>query len=276
MSSGDMSYLKERLKGPILKVVDPREHSTEDILKSYFREILVIARKYTRPSVEFEDLVIEGLIGLLDAIKRWDPEKAGSNPRSFHNLAIVRIKSNMFDYFLANNTLYTVPNYMGRAMALIDQIRNLVAGYEYPGDVQEVLMNFEHPGFEKHAPADYVSKVRYLKEKLRNLADGFQRSYEEMVQNVLKIQENIESFEQGEEEFMPSPEEITGQREYLDKILGVLKPNAREVILSLLEGETLEKAGERQGFTRERARQIQKETLDYLQKTRMYKDAIDE
>jgi RNA polymerase sigma factor for flagellar operon FliA len=271
-----MSYLKEHLKGPILKITDPREHSTEDILKSYFREILVIARKYTRPSVEFEDLVVEGLMGLLDAIKRWDPIKAGTNLRSFHNLAIVRIKSNMFDYFLANNTLYTVPNYMGRAMSLIEQIKNLVAGYEYPGNAQEVLLNYEHEGFEKHAPADYVRKVRTLKEKFLNLAKGFDKSYEEMIRGVLKIQENIESFEQGEEEFMSSPEEIAGKREYLDKILSVLKPNARDVIISLLEGETLEKAGEKQGFTRERARQIQKETLEFLQKTRMYRDALDE
>ena len=276
MSSGDMSYLKEHLKGPILKITDPREYTTEDILKSYFREVLVIARKYTRPAVEFEDLVIEGLMGLLDAIKRWDPVKAGANPRSFHNLAIVRIKSNMFDYFLANNTLYTVPNYMGRAMSLIEQIKNLVAGYEYPGDIQEVLANYQHEGFEKHAPADYVRKVQNLKEKLLNLAKGFDKSYEEMVRSVLKIQENIESFEQGEEEFMSSPEEIAGKREYLDKVLGVLKDGARDVIVSLLSGDTLEQAGKKQGFTRERARQIQQETLEFLQRTRMYKDAIDE
>jgi RNA polymerase sigma-32 factor len=271
----ELGYLKERLKGPILKIRDPREHAVEDILKSYFREILVIARKFTRPTVEFEDLVVEGLMGLLDAIARWDPERSNNNERSFHNLAIVRIKSNMFEYLLANNTPYTTPNYMGRALALVDQIRNLVQSHEYPGNATEALLNFEAEDFERSVPEAYARRVKDLKERMKNLAAGFDRSYEEMVMAVLKVEQDIAAYEQSGEEFEPSPEELAAQREYLDKVLTVLKPDARDVLVSLLEGETLEQAGEKKGFTRERARQIREETLDFLQKTRMYKDAVD-
>lgn len=275
MSSKELSYLKEHLKGEILTVTDPNAYSVEDILKSYFREVLVIARKYSRPTVEFEDLVVEGLMGLLDAIKRWDPEKAKGNPRAFHNLAIVRIKSNMFEYFLANNTMYYIPSYMGRAMSLVEQIKNMVNAIEYTGDPAQALRNFEDLAFEESVPEDYARKVRILKEKVRNLAIGFKKSYEEMVQAVLEVEQNIESFEQRDEELEVSPEEIVAQREYLDKILSTLKPDARDVLLSLIDGETLEQAGEKKGFTRERARQIKEETIDWLQKTRMYKDAIE-
>ena len=274
--SREVNYLKDRLTGAILKIQDPRQHAVEDILKSYFREILVIARKYVRPSVEFEDLVTEGIMGLLDAIRRWDPEKANGNERSFHNLAIVRIKSNMFEYFLANNSMYTIPSYMGRAMALVEQLRNAVDAYEHPLDTDAILLTFEFPEFEEFIPADHAEKIRVLKEKLLNLAQSMKLSYTEIVQRVLKTEDEIEAYENETEAFEPSPEEITERKEYLTKILAGLKPDARDVLTSLLEGETLEQAGKQKGFTRERARQIKEATLEYLQKTRMFKDATEE
>lgn len=272
--SKELAYLKDNLMGgKILKIEDPRKFTTEQILKSYFREILMLARKYSRPTVDYEDLVVEGLMGLLDAVERWDPEKSKGNPRSFHNLAIVRIKSHMFEYFLANNTMYTIPNYMGRAMALVDQIRNLVHYYEYPGDPRQALLNFEDPVFEEHVPADFAQKVRKLKEKVQSLASSSERTYEEMIQNVLRVEEEIENFERSGDEFEVDPETITSDREFLSKFLRNLNPSARSIIESLMEGDTLEQAGEKLGLTRERARQIKKETLDYFEKTKMFQDA---
>jgi RNA polymerase sigma factor (sigma-70 family) len=267
----ELKVLKEGLRGPILRVEDPREHDLLDILKSYFREILMLARKYTRPTVDYEDLVVEGLIGLMDAVQRWDPEKS-TGPKSFHQLAIIRIKSQMFEFFLANNTIYTIPNYMARAMALVDQIRNLVDSYEYQGDAQEALLNFEARGFEKGVPKEFAEQVRRLKERIQNLAQNSKRTYEEMVQGVLKVEQDIESFER-EGELEISPEEASAQREFLDKLLGGLNPAARHVIALRLEGCTLEEVGSKMGFTRERARQIQDDALRFFLKTRMFKDA---
>jgi RNA polymerase sigma-32 factor len=266
-----LKILKDGLKGPILKIADPREHDMLDILKSYFREILMLARKYSRPTVDYEDLVVEGLIGLMDAIGRWDPEKSTS-PKSFHQLAIVRIKSQMFEFFLANNTMYSIPNYMARAMALVDQIRNLVASYEYQGDAEKALLCFEIDGLEEGSPKEFVEQLRSLKERIRNLAQNSERTYAEMVQSVLKVEQDIDDYEKTES-FEISPEELISDKEYLDKFLSGLNPDARDVINFLLEGSTLEEVGEKKGFTRERARQIKEETLRFFQKTRMFKDA---
>lgn len=268
----DLEVLRTSLKGPILRIEDPAAYETLDILKSYFREILVIARNYTRPTVDYEDLVVEGIIGLLDAIKRFDKEKAKGNKRAFHNLAIVRIKSYMFEFFLANNTQYTVPNYMARAMNLVEQIRNTIRAHNFGGNQQDVLLNFESPEFEQFLPKDRVAIFRNQKEKLQNLASNSSLSYEEMVENVLKVERDMENYER-EEEFEVSPEEITGQREYLQKFLDGLSPKAKNVISLLLQGYTLDEAGEQQGFTRERARQIKGAALEFFQSTRMFKDA---
>jgi len=270
-SKHELKILKDGLKGPILKVEDPRKYETLDILKSYFREILMLARKYTRPTVDYEDLVVEGLIGLLDAIQRWDPEKS-TGAKSFHQLAIIRIKSQMFEFFLSNNTMYTIPNYMARAIALVSQIRNLVGGYEYQGNSEEALLNFEAPEFDALAPTEFAEQVTRLKERVRNLAENSDKTYEQMILNVLKVERDIESFER-ETEFEVSPEDVTAQREFLEKFLDGLNPDARDVIALLLQGNTLEQVGEKKGFTRERARQIKEETLRFFEKTRMAKEA---
>lgn len=262
--------LREGLRGPILNVVDPSQFDDMDILKSYFREILVIARNYSRPTVDYEDLVVEGLIGLLDAIRRFDPEKA-TGPKAFHQLAIVRIKSHMFEFFLSNNTQYTIPNYMARAMSLVDQIRGQISSVESPGDPDAALRLLECPEFDDAAPKGVLAKVSSLKERVQNLANNSKRSYEEMIELVLTVEENIESYEHMEN-FEISPEQLAEGRQFLDKFLSSLKPDAKDVVVALLQGNTLTEVGEMKGFTRERARQIKEEAVKWLHGTRMYKE----
>jgi len=215
------------------------------------------------------------LMGLLDAIQRWDSDKAKGNPKAFHNLAVVRIKSNMFEYFLSNNSAYTVPNYMARAIELVIQIRNLLSSCEYTGDTEGDLLNFEAPDFEESSPREVVERVRNLKEKIRTLAKNSDRTYEEMVLNVLKVENDIESFEH-EETIDVTPEQEAAQRDFLGKFLTNLNTDARDVMSLRLQGLTLEEVGAEKGFTRERARQIERDTLDFFRKTRMFKDAAEE
>lgn len=277
-NQSDVAYLKERLSGPILEsIIDPKDYDVDDIMKSYFKEILFLARRYTRPTVDFEDLVTEGLMGLLDAIQRFDIDKAKGNPRAFHNLAVVRIKSYMFEYFLSNNTQYSIPNYMNRAINLLDQIRNVVAAQQFTGDSSLAVINFECEEFEKAIPQEAAKKLRTAKSKLQRLASNSDKTYEVMVQQVLGVEQNIENYETEEGEGVEiSPEEIAGNREFLDKFLGALKPNARGVIEKVMEGKTLEEAGKEMGFTRERARQIKEDTIKYFKRTPMYKEALDD
>lgn len=266
----ELKILKDGLKGIILKIENPREYDVLDILKSYFREILMLAKKYTRPTVDYEDLVVEGLIGLMDAIRRWDPEKS-TGVKSFHQLAIIRIKSQMFEFFITNNTLYTIPNYMSRAMSLIAQIRNLINSYDYQGDLDSVLLNFEVPEFNHSVPSMFLNQVMKLKQRVKNLAENSDKTYETMVLNVIRIEQNIDDFGR-EAEKQVSPEDEISQQEFLSKFLNGLNTDAKDVISLLLQGNTLEQVGQKKGFTRERARQIKEETLSFFEKTRMSRE----
>lgn len=271
----EISFLEKNLRGPILEeILDPKDYSVDEIMKSYFREILFLARRYTRATVPFPDLVTEGIMGLLDAIDRFDSGKAKGNPRAFHNLAIVRIKSNMFKFFLDNSTAYTVPNYMARAMNLLDQIRNIVESQEYQGNPDTAILNLECEDFEDSTSAGVVRRLRGVKSKLRKLAAGTRRTYEEMVLVVLKVERDIRSHEAVTGSPEQSLEAEVADLEFLSKFLGNLNPAAKGVITKILEGNTLEDVGKDLGFSRERARQIREDAINHLLETPMYKEAI--
>jgi len=277
MGNQDVKFLKDHIAAEIVKggIIDPEDHDVDEIIGSYFREVLWLARRYVRPSVEFEDLVVEGLIGLLDAIKRFDKGKSKGNRKAFHNLAVVRIKSMMFEYLLSNSSIYTVPNYMARAITLVNQARALLNAHEYGGDPLADLIDLEAPSADADIPAACVKDIRVVKEKIRRLAKNADKSYEKMVVMVLRVERDIENYENQEEE-TANPEEEVSQREFLDKFLDGLNEDARDVMKLRLGGKTLEEAGDVMGFTRERARQIEEETVTFFQKTRMYKDAIED
>lgn len=276
--AGELSFLKVRLEGPILKeIINPEDHSVDDIMKSYFKEILFLAGRYARPTVDYEDLVGEGIMGLLDAIERFDINKANDNPRAFHNLAIVRIKSYMFEFFLANNTQYKIPTYMSRAMNLVEQIRNIVRFEDYNGDTVAAIMRFDCPEFENAIAPARRKKLVGVKERLRNLALNSDKTYEAMVLAVIKVEQDIKSYESEEGAAShTSPEELACGREYMSKLLGNLNPRARDVITLLLEGRTLEEVGKEIDVSRERVRQIRDATIKHLVGTPMYQEAQDD
>ncbi len=276
MKNDSLRYLKDRLAPDVIKVVDPANHDVEEIVGSYFLLIVWLARRYVRPMVELEDVVDEGVIGLLDAIKRFDPERATAK-NAFHNLAIVRIKGYMFEYLLQNSSTYHIPTYMARAMSLVDRARNILSSHAYDGDPEIDLLTLAAPLEDAHFPQDAAGELQGVKGTLNKLANNSGKTYEEMVKGVLRVQYNIGTFENGGSGEGEEVSEVEiASREYLDKFLNGLSPVARNVMHLRLEGNTLEDTGKVLGFTRERARQVEAATLIFFQKTRMFKEASDD
>lgn len=272
----DLPLLRKELTGPIIPGINPVTHSVEDIMKSYFREIIFLAKKFVRPTIDLEDLVTEGIIGLLDAVKRFDPTRS-EGPKAFHNLAVLRIKSQMYEYYLANNSSYHIPNYMARLISLVEQIKTLLASVEYSGNPEEELRSSsESEELIQLIPEETLARIRYLKDRIRSIAKNSESNYEDMVGTVLKLEADAESAAFQDEAGVESPEKYVSDKEILEKLFETLKPDAQEVLLRRLEGETLTEVGAEKGVTRERARQIQEETLTWFRGTRMYKQATED
>ncbi len=250
MGSQDVKFLKDHIRAEIVKdgIIDPEDHDVDEIIGSYFREIMWLARRYVRPSVEFEDLVVEGLIGLLDAIERFDKKKSKGNRKAFHNLAVVRIKSMMFNYLLTNGSVYHITNGVARAISLVNQARKILSAQEYKGGEGVDLLTLETLGSFEELPAGTLRDLRVVKEKICKLAKRLGKSYEEMVEFVLGIERDIENYENQEGD-VENPEEEVSQREFLSKFLFGLNGDAHDVMRLRLEGKTLDEAGVEMGFT---------------------------
>lgn len=79
------SYLSRLTQAPLLTADEEREltvaarkgsaEARERLIESNIRLVINIARSYHCPAIPLEDLIQEGVIGLIHAIERFDPEK---------------------------------------------------------------------------------------------------------------------------------------------------------------------------------------------------------
>jgi len=106
-SSRAVSYFQEIRRFPMLKTEDEyilalrwREHgdgnAAHQLLTSHLRLVAKIAMVYRRYGLPTSDLISEGNIGLLQASKRFDPDKGVR----FSTYAIWWIKSAIKDYIM--------------------------------------------------------------------------------------------------------------------------------------------------------------------------------
>lgn len=89
---------KEEEADLLSKAANNDKDSIKKLYLSYARVVLSVARDFSRWNVPKEDLVQEGSIGLLKAIRDFNPERGSS----LYSLAIVYIKFHIQEYVLNN------------------------------------------------------------------------------------------------------------------------------------------------------------------------------
>ena len=104
-NSGLDLYLQDIRKYPIFtaeeerelakKVCDGDEFAKEELINSFLRLVVYIARKYCSEKNELLDLIQEGNLGLIRAVETFDYTKG----YRFRTYAIRVIKNAIFDYF---------------------------------------------------------------------------------------------------------------------------------------------------------------------------------
>lgn len=143
---------------------------TLDVIKRYVALIILMSKQYAANyMIERDDLVMQGIIGLLDAIKRFDSTRS----TNFHFLAIIRIKSEMYDYFLMNRVPITVPRYIAVVLSHIDVIRSILGScITSKSQIQDIILT-ERMTAEQRAlmPKNVYKCVLKLKGKIRNIAE---------------------------------------------------------------------------------------------------------
>jgi RNA polymerase sigma-32 factor len=82
------------------------ESSLDRLLSCHFRLVASVARSYKRHGLPFDDLVSEGMLGLVEAARRFDPERGVR----FASYATWWIRANIRKYTLFNRRIVRMPS----------------------------------------------------------------------------------------------------------------------------------------------------------------------
>lgn len=187
-----------RLVSHITKMKDPATEE-DKALKQYIKLILVIARKYVRANVEYEDLIMAGVIGLIEAVRHFDPQRS----TNFSAYAITRIKGRMYEYCIGNTTSITVPTHVGKARAYVERMTKLLDqepvvfanGY----NPRELIEIWQHE-FEGNLTKYTYDMLRKIKTMVNKIALNSKTSYTRLVSLAYRsmvtemVEEEAENF----------------------------------------------------------------------------------
>ncbi|MCX6817098.1 MAG: sigma-70 family RNA polymerase sigma factor [Candidatus Beckwithbacteria bacterium] len=223
--------------------------SREHLINANARLVISVAKKYMGRGVPFLDLIQEGNIGLMRAVKKFDYRRG----HKFSTYATWWIRQAVSRAIADEGRTIRVPVHMG------DQINKMLR-------VQHQLTQGlgREPSVEELAVA-----LNTQPKKVENMIAVAQRPLS--LETPTDDEESSVLGDFIEDDEISPPDEATADllREHLSGFLNGLPPREARVLqlrYGLLDGQayTLEEVGQKMGVTRERIRQIEAQALSRL------------
>jgi RNA polymerase sigma factor (sigma-70 family) len=146
-------------------------------LKDYIRLVLRIARPYVRTRVEYEDLVMHGILGLLRARKKYDKERSPN----FKTFAAMCIRGDIYAYCQNTAHLVSVPTHIAKASSYIGKMKKLLEstyGNTLEQDeVQQLIFTYTCEE-ENKLIKNVADKLKHYKDRLISIAKNSSLTYE--------------------------------------------------------------------------------------------------
>ena len=246
-----MSADQEKVVGR--RIRDGDEEALRQLVEANLRFVVSYAKRYRGLGLQFLDLIHEGTLGLIEAAKRFDPER---NVK-FISYAVWWVRQAIFHALSEHSRVFRLPQKMSGAVSRIEGVRDLLASeLERPPTAEEV--------------AERAAMSRKEVETLL-MATG-----EDVSLSAAVGDGTTEFGDTLEQDTIPSAEiELirTSFNEQIQALVGELDEKEREVIRMRfgLDGEeprTLQEIGEQLGLSRERIRQIEAKAKEKLRRSR--------
>jgi RNA polymerase sigma-32 factor len=268
--SGLSRYLEDIKKFPMLSleeeyslakkwVEEGCRSSAHKLVTSHLRLAAKIAMGYRGYGLPISEVVSEANVGLMQAVKRFDPEK-GFRLATY---AIWWIKANIQEYILKSWSLVKMGTTSAQKKLFFNlrKLKNKIGALE-DGDL--LPENVEEIARQLHVPEDDVVAMN------RRMVGG-DVSLNATIKSDGETEEEWQSLlaDQSEdhvEKFVHS-DETRERRAILMKSLNVLNDREKSIILDRRLKEpplTLEQLSEKHGISRERVRQIENKAIDRL------------
>lgn len=232
------------------KLVEEGKEAQDHLIKANSRLVVSVAKKYIGRGVPFLDLIQEGNIGLIRAVKKFDYRRG---------------------YKFSTYATWWIRQAVTRAIA--DQGRTIrvpVHMYEQINQLARAVRKLVQELGREPTTEEIAAEMGISPSKVEQIIRVSQRP----LSLETPVGEEEDSFlgDFIEDESSPSPTETASQsllREQLEEILKSLSPREAKILklrFGLLDGYsyTLEEVGRKFGVTRERIRQIEAQALGRL------------
>jgi len=215
-------YISSEFSKIIAKMVDNPKPKTEQdkALKKYIRLILILARKYVRAGVEYEDLISTGIVGLLEAVDKFEPERSDN----FKTYAITRINGRMYEFFIKNTNTISIPTHISKARVYAEKMIRLLDQESYIFtknlEVEEIIKVKEHE--EEKNFSEYTRKELYvLKNRVETIAKHSRTTYEKLIDSAylsMVTELNEENISEFKTEYDNNIEQRVTTKEVIEEI----------------------------------------------------------
>ena len=270
-SEGSLAlYLQEIKKFPILTAEEEfmlakryKEHGDSDaahkLVTSHLRLVAKIAMGYRGYGLPVTDLISEGNVGIMQAVKKFDPEK-GFRLATY---AMWWIRAQIQEYVLHSWSLVKIGTTAAQKKLffnlrkLKNQLTSIDSGNLSPENVREIATRLD------------VKEVEVI--DMNNRLYGGDQSLNVQVSNEADIEWQDMLVDQNEiqDEILEKKNELSYRKKIFKKALEVLNEREKEILtLRKLREKPLklEELSAKFNISRERVRQIQEKALEKLQK----------
>jgi RNA polymerase primary sigma factor len=258
------AYIREIAKFKPLSAEDEKElgrriqqgdqEALKRLVECNLRFVVSYAKRYRGLGLSFLDLIHEGSLGLMEAAKRFDPER---NVK-FISYAVWWVRQAIFHALSEHSRVFRLPQKLSGQVSKVERAREgLALELERPPTTEEL-----------------ARKTELSEEQVENLllASGDDVS----LSTAVGEDGSMEFGDTLEQETIPSVElEMirTSFEEQIQAMVAELEEKEREVIRMRfgLDGEeprTLQEIGEALGLSRERIRQIESKAKEKLRRNR--------